>query len=1380
MEKDYGMEKLRIQKLTGPNYPTWSIQVKRLLVSKMLWQGIEPEAAPKDPAASGTTEPESTQSTVDNAKASTIIMGLCASNALQHILLLDTAKEQWEALKALYRPLGLQQLSAKIQAFTAYRPPETGATVAEIATGLSTLQYEIGAISANERPTDTLKRSILFQAVRALDPRFGPLILQLEISDTGKDYSTIVTHLSEFERRLGPKEALKEAVFAAQAPKHPTKLGNGGLKKGAFRGKCFNCNKPGHRAADCRAARASGRVGTGPLATPRGRQGISPPPEQPVLQAIETSWMATTSLNAPTNNHAWVVDSGCSRHMTFDREVFTEYTLLETSIPVTTASGTEIQAIAEGSTAIKIARNDGTTYRVTLTGVLHVPRLAGSLISVTQLQDRGITIRTTTGTTKHMLIIELQGAMIGTASRIGRAYVLDSEPHITKSPVEIGDALQNHLAVDSLPTTVTTTGLRALKATTDAGIWHCRLGHLSPQRLQGLEKVTTGLEAPIPVPEEPCEHCQLTKSVRIINRKSPERATKPLQRIHSDIWGPYRVPTLYGHTYMVTFTDDYTRKSWVYLLKARGQLRAIFTEFKTLVELESGHKITIIRCDNGPEYVGLGTYFQQDYGIQFEYTTAYTHEQVGVAERLNRSLITMVRAMLLDGKLPLRFWGDAVLTACYLRNRLPIGPNGTTPEEAYSGRKPNVGHLRAYGSVAYAHIPAETRLKIAPTAEKTCLVGYMPTARQYRLYSPERRRIVIATAPKFDENKRLDYNWEETLPGDLVIPFDPMEPVTEASDPEASGPSAAINIPSAPTEAEDDPEIEDTIEVVVPGRPRGLSEEPVPATRRGQRIRKQPSWYGRAYSAVEAPRIPKNYTEATTDPENRGHWVQAIRDELTKLQALDTWEVTKLPPGKKAIGCKWVFTVKYTPTGLIDRYKGRLVAQGFSQVPGDDFLETFSPTIRAESLRTLLAIGAAEDLEIRQVDVVSAYPRSKLHATVYMQPPEGLDCPKGSVLLVKKSLYGLKQSGREWYIEACKGLESLGLMPCYSEPSVFTTVDRSLIVGLYVDDMLILGSDPQAIERTVQGIRERWEIKDLGPVAQILGLHVQRDRPNRTLRIDQGQYIQALISRFRLVDAKPVTLPVADRHTLYKAQDTESRADQSLYQQAIGCLTWVSKGTRPDLGYAVGQLSQHCSEPTVRHWNAVLRVLRYLKGTKHYAIGYGFQGATGSQSPKPTVDSRLQGYCDADYAGDTVDRHSITGHIYMLNGGPITWNSTKQRCVATSTTESEYIALAESGKQGQWLRALLKELQCTNYLTDTLGAPIYSDNQACIAISQDPISHQRTKHIDVRYHYIRELIAYGKTTVEYLPTESMLADILTKPLGITAYRRCIQGILQGL
>ncbi len=757
MEDNYSIERPRITKLSGPNYRPWSIQVQRLLLGYNLWTVVD--LGVKDDI-SGEEDPKEDRTMVKDAKASTIIMGLCSSGALQHILLLNSAKEQWGALKALYSPLGLQQLSAKVQAFTGYKPPEKTTSIAEISTQLSTLQYEIGAIDPKERPSDTLKISILLQAVRIFDNRFAPLILQLEISNLVTEYSTVIAHLTEGERRMGPKDPLKETAFSAN-------IGAKGNKR-TFQGDCYNCGKKGHRATDCRSKKPEKRTGkgperlekgpsTGPLATPGGGRGLSPGPNLPSQEAnsaTETSWMALTERSEEAEL-LWVIDSGCSRHMTYSKEAFIEYHLLEEPIAVNTASGTRIQAIAEGVVSLKVAI-EGTERTVALNRVLHVPKLAGNLISVLQLQDRGITVRTTIGPEGNRLLIEYQGAIIGIADRIGRTYTLNCS---TK---------KSHI------------GYIALKTTTEeperSRLWHRRFGHLSTASLKNEHTVTTGISEPISAQIGHCEACSLTKTVRVVNRKEPERAREPLQRIHTDFWGPFKVPTLDGDTYMLTFTDDYTRKAWVYLTKGRDRLRALFLQFKVYVELQIGKKIRAVRCDNAPEYRALGAQMLQDQGIQFEFTTAYTPEQNGVSERLNRTLTTLAKAMLLEAGLPSLFWGEAVLTACYLRNRTPIGPEGKTPEEAFSGKKPGIGHLRVFGCLAYAHVPFETRDKMAPTAIRTCLIGYMPTARQYRLYDPKRAKVIVSTAPNFKEDRYLDWNWNEIVVGEETTPFDPMEP----------------------------------------------------------------------------------------------------------------------------------------------------------------------------------------------------------------------------------------------------------------------------------------------------------------------------------------------------------------------------------------------------------------------------------------------------------------------------------------------------------------------------------------------------------------------------------------------------------------------------
>lgn len=919
----------------------------------------------------------------------------------------------------------------------------------------------------------------------------------------------------------------------------------------------------------------------------------------------------------------------------------------------------------------------------------------------------------------------------------------------------------------------------------------------------------------------------------------------------------------------------------------KDQLRTIFTEFRMRVELETGLKVKILRCDNGGEYKGLEGLFGITYGIQFEYTTAYTPWQNGVPERLNRTLVSVSRAMLADAGLPPELWGEAVIAASYIRNRTPIGPGGITPEEAYSGKKPSVAHLRAWGCVAYAHLAPEQRNgdKLSPNAVRTALVGYMPTSKQYRLYDPERKRIIISTSPRFEEGRRLLFP-HSIAPLTETVGFDPMEadplhgPVLDlnaqdepqppsssrtrltassrrgqngpshieegktdtdrSSGAEASlplNPHERAHTPLSPTRsATDDRGHSDDRrhegyrqggdDNEAPGQDERLSEssendgtvsrgaaasrslspdtasdasshqdengassddaEPgnqllqeavaqeeaadLPSTlRRSGRERRPAQRFEGAYAAVihDIP-TPLNYAAAMAAPGYAADWALAIQEEITKLQALRTWEFTKLPAGKRTVGTRWVFKVKYTITGLIDRFKARLVAQGFSQTPGDDFLETFSPTIRAESLRFLLAIGTAEDLEMRQVDVVSAYPHSKLHAEVYLRPPPGLNCPEGMVLRARKSIPGLKQSGREWYIEACKGFKELGLGPLFSDPSIFSNPERTLIIGLYVDDMLILSESSAIIDKAIASIRKRWEVKDLGNVSHILGLRVIRDRKRRLLSIDQIGYIDQMVRRFGLADAKPCPTPAADRLALIKGDGSEALTDQRQYQEAVGCSNWVTICTRFDIAYVSTQLSQHCSAPTVRHWNGVTHLIRYMSGTRHLRLYFGGSGG---------VPPLLQGYCDADYAGDHTDRRSVTGHLFMLNKGLVSWTSAKQRCVATSTTEAEYIALCEAAKQGQWLRTLLKELGRHRLLDKSQAVQIFSDNQSCIAIAEDPIAHRRTKHIDVRYHYIRQLISAGKTRVSYIPTDHMKADVLTKPLPFPAFQRCIRDFL---
>src|SRR5579862_5767371 len=353
--------------------------------------------------------------------------------------------------------------------------------------------------------------------------------------------------------------------------------------------------------------------------------------------------------------------------MTFAKDVFSQFIQLKTPRTVWTANGEIIYGTGIGNVLIHVFLDDFEIKELVLKDVLYVPNLAGSLISVSKLQDCGILTQTTKSKSRKAMILSRDGIVVANASRIGSQYIIDSVA------LEAAMALSDDDDVDGRDPNL--------------DLWHQRFGHIGVQQLRGLKHVVSDLDNPIPIPRgynsDYCEPCIMAKQLRVINRQAPEKVDTPLGRVFTDIWGPYSIPTLFGERYIYTITDQATRKSWVYLAKDRKEFRSVFLSWKKEVELQSGHKLKIVRLDNAKEFLPLEKELAKE-GVKFEWTTPYTPEQNGVSERLNRTLVTLARAMLINARLPYKFWGEAVKTACYLRNRIPIGPKGVTPEEAFT------------------------------------------------------------------------------------------------------------------------------------------------------------------------------------------------------------------------------------------------------------------------------------------------------------------------------------------------------------------------------------------------------------------------------------------------------------------------------------------------------------------------------------------------------------------------------------------------------------------------------------------------------------------------------------------------------------------------
>jgi hypothetical protein len=511
--------------------------------------------------------------------------------------------------------------------------------------------------------------------------------------------------------------------------------------------------------------------------------------------------------------------------------------------------------------------------------------------------------------------------------------------------------------------------------------------------------------------------------------------------------------------------------------------------------------------------------------------------------------------------------------------------------------------------------------------------------------------------------------------------------------------------------------------------------------------------------------------------EDAEKWQEAIDKELGVLVKNGTWEPAVLPAGKKAIKVKWVFVIKRNKDGGIERYKGRVVAKGFMQRPGFDYGDVFAPTARLTTVRTVFSVATTLDWELEQMDVEGAFLQGPIPEgeEIYIEVPDGYDPgeiggQKAKVLRLRKALYGLKQAPRLWNKELDAYLRSLGLQPCVSDEALYVRRDEAgqpvMIAVVYVDDMLLSCKGKARMRAMKQELSSRFCMKDLGAVSFYLGIQVERDRERRVTHLHQATYIKKLLERFNLEEAKPVGVPLPPKKILAPAPEEEDgQAREGMegvpYASLVGALLYAAVCTRPDISFAVSQLSRHCSNPTMEHWEAAKRVLRYLKRSP--TLGVVFEGARGLV---------LECYTDADFSTCPHTSRSTSGQVHLLGGGAVFWRSKRQDIVALSTTEAEYVAMADAGKTLVWLRELLEELGLAQGSPTTL----FSDNQSAIALVKDPVHHERTKHIRRRFHYIRELVAEQDAAVSFCPTEEQLADLLTKAVPRQQMLRLLDGM----
>ena len=400
----------------------------------------------------------------------------------------------------------------------------------------------------------------------------------------------------------------------------------------------------------------------------------------------------------------------------------------------------------------------------------------------------------------------------------------------------------------------------------------------------------------------------------------------------------------------------------------------------------------------------------------------------------------------------------------------------------------------------------------------------------------------------------------------------------------------------------------------------------------------------------------------------------------------------------------------------------------------------------------VIAITKHFDWPLDQLDVVTAFLYGIMKEQVICAVPEGVDLDaKFDCLELIKAIYGLKQASRVWNETFDEFVRSIGFQVSAFDPCLYIKVANGhcVLVLVYVDDVLITGSSLELISRTKTDLKTRFEMTDSGKCAFVLGIELL-DGQDGSVTMCQRRYVDDILKRFNMDQCKAVVSPV-DISTRLVPSNATTRIDAP-FREAVGALMHLMTATRPDIAYAVGYVSRFMENPQETHWAAVKRIFRYLQGTKTHGICF-----------KPGNDIDFRGYSDADWAGDHADRKSTSGYTFMLMGAPVSWGSKKQSSVSLSTSEAEYIALSLAIQEGKWIHRLLTEILAAGSKTPP-EFMIREDNQSCIKMTKNPVNHGRAKHIDIKYHHIRDEVKRGEVKLEYCETTLMLADIMTKAL----------------
>jgi hypothetical protein len=1164
-------------------------------------------------------------------------------------------------------------------------------------------------------------------------------------------------------------------------------VGGSGARGNGNGKKCTNpnCLREGHLAEDC-FRKGGGKEGQYPpwwkgkkdttLPTPAANTTVSANVSVGELTQHYAGYSASMSITDPEDET--FADSGASDHFFRKRSDFLTYTPCS-RLSRSSEASTTLKIVGYGK-AQKSFNHEGKTVVITFEEAFHSPSVTSDLVSISKLCDKGMT---TVFGKQSVKFFSESGAHILTGQRHGGLYRLQENK-------------TSALVVKS----------RTLDKPVDIEGWHRRFGHAGISRIRlALERdLLNGLIVigdPGNKPPE-CDPCHIGQAKRRAFDAKTEVESRILERVHIDLTGPMRTRALGGFFYSMPIVDGCSAMTRDFYLmnKESSSTLAALEKYKALAENETGNRLLYVRVDGGKEFSsGPWLKWAEENGVKLEVTPAYSSAANGIVERKHGVTFDHVRTILYESSLPPYLWTYACAYVVYTENLLPAARTGfKIPAELWYRKKMDVAHLRPWGAVAWGTIVDGTPGKLDPRGFSGRMIGYGERG-VYLLYLPSGR--VVASR---------DVSFDERVPAPLTSVAGERGDDVDGEDEEPSQHLDNVNTTDADDSSKiSEPVISDnqkvpdqtSIPLPQPQQLRRSSRNRTPSAiakassesenRQRESSKARLEWatdtrrpqanftaltqnlpnevddtFNLALIAVGLPPVPKSYSKAMEDPDR---WIPAIRKEIRRMQEFGVFGPLQDPPsGATVLNPLWVFAHKLNGSGEIVDEKARLVVNGGSQVEGRDFFEVFAAVLRFESLRILIAVWITLGYFIWQIDFASAYLNADMEEEMYVRPPDGFEGKgTGKVMRMKKSLYGSMQAGRNWWRLLDATYKDLGYKRSQADQCVRTRKSDvgETMTGTYTDDTLGGSSSKEEMDRAKAEIGSRYRIKETDTVQFALGMRLVHDRESGTATLSMPAYWDQLFARFGLQDLKPKATPYPPGLKLTKDQSPKTDADRHYmkdkpYGELLGGIQFGQGACRPDFAFETNDLAQFSQDPGPDHWNALLHLCRYIIGTKQCGVVFKKSGT--GLTPKT--------YCDANHAACTDTRRSVTGVITMLAGGPVFWMSKRQDVVALSTTEAEYIAYGKGAQQAKWIHNFMNEIGYPS----PLPSQLFADNMGAIAISENPKFHQRVKHIDIRFHFLRDLVEAGEVKINYVPSEENLADILTKPLGTTLHRRIVE------